>query len=53
MLDCPASGQSSTRLEKTYYSGTVPDSNDQVKYFFVCYQTEMMDAGMPMPALVF
>ncbi len=50
-----ASNQSGTRMEKTNDAGTDPvsDKADAVWHFFlVLYWTEIMDARMPMPALV-
>ncbi len=40
--------------EKTNDAGTspVPDQAKTVRHFFVRYRTEIIDAGMPMPALV-
>jgi hypothetical protein len=55
MPDCPASNQSGTGMKKTNDAGTdpVPDQDDAVSsIFLVQYQSEIMDAGMPMPALV-
>ncbi len=48
MPDCPASEQSDTGLKTL----TVPDQAKAVWHFLVRYQTEIIDAGMPMPALV-
>jgi hypothetical protein len=55
MPDCPASCQYDTGLEKTNDAGTspVPEWSDVVRHFLVRYRNEMMDAGMPMTALVF
>jgi hypothetical protein len=53
--DCPASDQSGTGIKKTNDAGTVPvsDQAKAVQHFSVRYRTEIIDAGMPMPALVF
>jgi hypothetical protein len=55
MTDCPASDQSGTGIEKTNDAGTgpVPDQTKAVGFFWVRYQAEIIDAGMPMLALVF
>jgi hypothetical protein len=54
MLDCPASDQSGTEMKKNN------DAPGPVQYrikpmesdiFLVRYRTEIMNAGMPMPAL--
>jgi hypothetical protein len=54
MPDCPASDQSSTGIKKTNDTRTnpVPDQAEAVRHFLVRYWTEIMDAGMPMSALV-
>jgi hypothetical protein len=54
MPDFPASDQPRTGMIKTNSTGTdpVPDQADAVQHFLVRYRTEIMDAGMPMPALV-
>jgi hypothetical protein len=52
---CQASSQSGTTVKKkTNHSGTglVPDKDEAVQHILVLYKTEVMDAGMPMPALV-
>jgi hypothetical protein len=55
MPDCPASDQCGTGKKKTNHAGTgpVPDQTKAVWHFLVRYRTEIIDAGMPMPALVF
>ncbi len=55
MLDCPASNQSGTGLKKLTMPGIVWYRTKlwQSDIFLVRYQTEIIDAGMPMPALVF
>ncbi len=54
MSNCPASDQSGTGLKKTNDAGTgpVPDQAKAVRHFFVRYRTGIIDAGVPMPALV-
>ncbi len=54
MPDCPSSDQSGTGIKKTNDAGTgpVPDQGKAVRHFLVRYRTEIIDAGMPMPALV-
>jgi hypothetical protein len=55
MPESPASSQSSTRMQKTNDAGTGPvsDQADAVQHFFLFrYRTEIMDAGIPMLALV-
>ncbi len=54
MPDCPASDQSSTGMIKTNDTGTyaVLDQADAVRNVLVRYRTEIMDARIPMPALV-
>jgi hypothetical protein len=55
MPDCLAFDQSGTGIKKTNDAGTVPvpDQTRQSGIFSVRYRTEIIDAGMPMPALVF
>jgi hypothetical protein len=55
MLDCPASDQSNTGIKKLTMPGQVWYWNKprQSGIFLVQYRTEIIDAGMPMPALVF
>ncbi len=52
--DCPASDQSGTGMKKSNNAGTYPvlDKADAFQHTLVRYRTEIMDAGMPMPALV-
>ncbi len=54
MLDCTASDQSGTRMKKLTMSGQVRYRTKPRQYgiFLVRYRTEIIDAGMPMPALV-
>ncbi len=54
MPDCLASELSGIGIKKTNDAGTglVPDQAKAVWYFLVWYRTEIIDAGMPMPALV-
>jgi hypothetical protein len=54
MPDCPASDQSGTRTGKTNDAGNspVPDQAKAVRHFFGPVPDEIIDAGMPMPALV-
>jgi hypothetical protein len=54
MPDCPASDQFGTGLKKTNDAGKsqVPDQAKAVRHLLVPYRTEIIDAGMPMPALV-
>jgi hypothetical protein len=51
---CPASDQSGTGLEKLTMPGIVQYRTKprQSGIFLVRYRTEIIDAGMPMPALV-
>jgi hypothetical protein len=51
---CPASDQSGTGLEKLTLLGIVRYRTKprQSGIFLVWYRTEIIDAGMPMPALV-
>ncbi len=53
--DSPASDQSGTRIKKTNDAGTgpVPDQAKAVQHILVRYWTKIIDAGMPMLALVF
>ncbi len=53
--DCPASDQSGTRMKKLTMLGQVwyRTKQRQSGIFLVRYRTEIIDAGMPMPALVF
>ncbi len=55
MSDCPASDQPSTRMKKLTMPGMVwyRTKSRQSGIFLVRYRTEKIDAGMPMPALVF
>jgi hypothetical protein len=54
MPDCPAYDQSGTRLENERCRGIVRYRTKprQPGIFLVRYRTEIIDAGMPMPALV-
>jgi hypothetical protein len=54
MPDCPAFGQSGTRMNRTNDAGTglVPTKLKQSGIILVRYRTKILDAGMPMPALV-
>ncbi len=54
MPDYPASNQSGTVMKKANDAGTgpVPDQAKAVRHFLVRYGTEIIDNGMPMPALV-
>jgi hypothetical protein len=54
MPDCPASDQSVTGLKKLKMPGMVQYQTKlrQSGIFLVRYRTEIIDAGMPMPALV-
>jgi hypothetical protein len=54
MPDCPASDQSGTRLKKLTMLGIVRHKTKprQSGIFLVQYRTEIIDVGMPMPALV-
>jgi hypothetical protein len=54
MPDCLASGQSGTGMKKTIdaETGPEPDQANDVWHFSVRYRTEIMNAGMLMPALV-
>jgi hypothetical protein len=54
MPDCSASDQSGTGLKKLTMPGTVRYRTKprQSGIFLVRYRTEIIDAGMPMPALV-
>ncbi len=54
MSDCAASNQSSTGMKKPkdVRTGPVLCQADAVQHFLVWYQAEMMDDGMPMPALL-
>jgi hypothetical protein len=54
MPDCPASDQPSTGLKKTNDAGNnlVPDQAKAARNFLVRYRTEIIDAGVPMPALI-
>jgi hypothetical protein len=53
-LDCLASNQSGTGIKKNKDAGTDPVRTEpmQSSIFWVWYQTEIMDAGMLMQALV-
>jgi hypothetical protein len=55
MLNCPASDQSGTGLNKLTMLGLVRYRTKprQSGIFLVWYRTGIIDAGMPMPALVF
>ncbi len=55
MLDCPASNQSGTGIKKLTMPGQVRywTKPRQSGIFLVLYRIEIIDAGMPMPALVF
>jgi hypothetical protein len=57
MPDCPASDQSGTGIKKLTLPGQVRSvyrtKPRQSGIFLVRYWTEIIDAGMPMPALVF
>jgi hypothetical protein len=55
MLDCPASDQSGIGIKKLTMPGQVRYRTKprQSGIFLVRYWTEIIDAGMPMPALVF
>jgi hypothetical protein len=55
MPDCLASDQSGTRMKKQTLPGLVQirTKPTQSGIYLVKYQTEIMDAGMPMSALVF
>jgi hypothetical protein len=55
MLDCPASNQSGTGIKKLTMLGQVRYRTKprQSGIFLVRYRTEIIDAGIPMPALVF
>jgi hypothetical protein len=53
MPDCLTSGQSGTGMKKTNDARTVPVSETQSGIFLVRYRSEVMNAGMPIPALVF
>jgi hypothetical protein len=55
MPDCPASDQSGTGLKKLAMPGQVRywTKPRQSGIFLVRYRTEIIDAEMPMPALVF
>jgi hypothetical protein len=52
MLDCPASNQSGTGINKNADAGTSPvqDKRTHSGTGMLCYRTEIQDAGMPMPA---
>ena len=52
MQDCPASGQSGTEINKNNDSGTspLPEKGTQSVTGMLRHQTEISDAGMPMPA---
>jgi hypothetical protein len=54
MPDCPGSDQSGTGLKKLTLPGIVRYRTKprQSGIFLVWYRTEIIDAGMPMPALV-
>ncbi len=54
MSDCPASDQSGTRMKKLTMLGQVRylTKPRQSSNFLVQYRIEIIDAGMPMPALV-
>jgi hypothetical protein len=54
MPDCPASDQSGTGLKKLTMTGIVQyrTKPKQSGIFLVQYRTEIIDAGMPMPAFV-
>jgi hypothetical protein len=54
MPDCPAYDQSGTRLKKLTMPGIIRYWTEprQSGIFLVQYRTEIIDAGMPMPALV-
>jgi hypothetical protein len=54
MLEYPASDQSCTRMKKTNDAGPVRFRTKLMKsdIFSVQYRTEIMNSGMPMPALV-
>jgi hypothetical protein len=54
MPDCPASNQSATGMKKLTMLGQVRYRTKprQSGIFIVRYRTEIIDAGMPMPALV-
>ncbi len=55
MPDCPASDQSRTGIEKLMMPGMVRYQTKprQSGMFLVCYRTKIIDAGLPIPALVF
>jgi hypothetical protein len=55
MPDCPASDQSGTGIKKLTMPGQVQYQTKprQSGIFLVRYRTEIIDAGLPMPALVF
>jgi hypothetical protein len=55
MPDCLASDQSGTGIQKITMPGQVQCRTKprQSGIFMVRYRTEIVDAGMPMPALVF
>jgi hypothetical protein len=55
MPDCPASDQSGTEIKKLMMPGQFRYQTKprQSGIFSVWYQTDYIDAGMPMPALVF
>jgi hypothetical protein len=55
MPDCPASDQSGTGMKKLTMPGMVryQIKPRQSAIFLVRYRTEIIDDGMPMPALVF
>jgi hypothetical protein len=52
MPDCPACSQSGTGMKKKQpcWNGLVPVKADANEHFLVLSRTNMMDAGMPMPA---
>jgi hypothetical protein len=54
MPDCPAFDQSGTGMKKLKMPGMVQYRTKprQSGIFLVRYQTEIIDAGMPMPSLV-